>query len=102
MASERYAMPRCTLAGDAAAEKPKEKERPLGMSNADWAADVTRHNVESASRHERERRGKERNADLARQMEVQRAAASASAQMTGIPVLRPPSAKHWSSCSPAL
>lgn len=44
------------MAGDAAAEKPKEKERPPGMSNADWVADCTR--------RERERKAKERNADL--------------------------------------
>ncbi|KQK02611.1 hypothetical protein BRADI_2g02669v3 [Brachypodium distachyon] len=55
------------------------------------AADVTRRNVENASRHEREAWAKERNADLARQMEAQRAAASA-----GIPMPRPPSTQHWS------
>ncbi|PNT74002.1 hypothetical protein BRADI_1g06376v3 [Brachypodium distachyon] len=110
MALKRYAVPRCTLAGDATAKKPKEKERPPEISNADWAADVTRRNIESASRRERERRAKERNADLTRQMEAQRVAASAhmaaqrggaaaSAQMAGIPVPRPPSGQHWSSCS---
>jgi hypothetical protein len=35
MPPKRYAAPRSMAAGDAAAKKPKEKERPPGMSNAD-------------------------------------------------------------------
>jgi hypothetical protein len=64
MKTRKYVGP-CKLSPDALAAKPaptkkrvvrtsSAKERPEGMTNAEWAFDIQRRSVENAGRHARE------------------------------------------------
>jgi hypothetical protein len=64
-----------------------EKERPEGMTNAEWVFDQQRRQVENASRRQRELRAKNKRASEAMAAEV--AMAQRAAYMAGMPTFPP-------------
>jgi hypothetical protein len=93
MPPKKYVGPRSTAAAPTAtppARRRVEKERTEGMTNAEWAFDLQRRQVENASRRQRELRAKKKRASEAMAAEV--SMAQRAAHMAGMPTFPPQAA----------
>jgi hypothetical protein len=88
MPPKKYVGPRSTAAAPPARRRGRvEKERPKGMTNAEWAFDLQRRQVENASRRQRELRAKKKRASEAMAAEV--AMAQRAVHMAGMSTFPP-------------
>jgi hypothetical protein len=77
MPPNKYVAPHPTAANAPKKKWKAEKERPEGMTNAEWDFDLQRRSVENASRRQREVKAKEREAAAKQATMMERAAAMA-------------------------